>query len=61
MTPEFLQLLIKKFPNDYDLGENIRKFYFFYNERETSMNISEIENEFIKTYIDKDINFQKVG
>jgi hypothetical protein len=61
MTPEFLDLLIRKLPNSYELGETIRKFHFFYNEKETSMNLFEIENEFIKTHFGKDISFQKVG
>jgi hypothetical protein len=61
MTPEFLQLLVKRFPNSYELGETVRKFHFFYNEKETLMNLFEIENEFIKIYIDKGIDFQKVG
>ncbi len=61
MTSEFLELLIKKFPNDYELGNITRMFYFFYKEKEQTMNLFDIEDSFIKTYIGKDISFQKVS
>jgi hypothetical protein len=60
MTPEFLKLLIKKFPNNYELGEIIRRYNFFYKENEVLMNLSDIQDKFIKTYIGNDISFQKV-
>ncbi len=60
MTPEFLKLLIKKFPNNYELGEIVRKYNSFYKENEVLMNLFDIEDKFIKTYISNDINFQKV-
>ena len=47
MTPEFLESLIKKFPNNYELGKIIRKFYFFHKEKEQSINLFRIQDEFI--------------
>lgn len=60
MTPEFLNLLIQQYPNNYQLGEIVRKFYFFYRENELTLGTKEIEQMFIKKYINKEIHFQKV-
>jgi hypothetical protein len=61
MTPELLQLLVSKFPNSYDLGELVRKFYLFHDDNKESHDLLEIEHRFIETYIMKRISFQKVG
>ena len=61
MTPELLQLLVFNFPNGYELGELIRKFYFFHKDHKESYNLLEIEDLFIKTHITKKINFQKIS
>lgn len=59
MTAEFLTLLIQQYPNSYELGEMVRKFYFLYKENELTLEIREIEQMFIEKYIDKGIHFQK--
>lgn len=59
MTTEFLTLLIQRYPNSYELGETVRKFYFFYKENELILGIREIEQMFIERYIGKGIYFQK--
>jgi len=59
MTPEFLELLQRKFPNNYELGEIVRKYYFFYKENEPKMFSYEIEHLFIKTIFNEPISFQK--
>jgi hypothetical protein len=61
MRPEFLALLVSNLPNSYELGETIRKFYFFYKDNSSTMTTEELETTFIKTYIKKEINFQKIG
>lgn len=53
MRPEFLALLVSNLPNSYELGETIRKFYFFYKDNSSTMTIEELETTFIKTYIKK--------
>ena len=37
MTAEFLTLLIQQYPNSYELGEMVRKFYFLYKENELTL------------------------
>ena len=59
MTPEFLTLLIQKYPNSYELGEMIRKFHFLYKDNELTLGTKEIEQMFIEKYIGKEIHFQK--
>jgi hypothetical protein len=58
MTLKLLQLIISRFPNNFELGELIRKFYFFHKENEF-LEIHEIEDRFIKKHINSDISFQK--
>lgn len=53
MTPEFLNLFIQHYPNSYELGEMVRKFYFFYKENELILGTKEIEQTFIKTHLTK--------
>lgn len=52
MTPDFLKLLIQRYPNSYELGEMVRKFHFLYNENQNLMLI-EIERMFIEKYVNK--------
>ena len=33
MRAQFLEKLIKKFPNDYQLGQAVRKYYFLRQEK----------------------------
>lgn len=60
MTSEFLRLLVLKYPNSYELGEVIRKFYFFFKEHKSSMSLIDIENEFSKKYVNTEFHFQKL-
>lgn len=53
MTPNFLNLIIITFPNSYELGETVRKFYYFYKSNIGSMDIESIEKEFTKLYLTK--------
>ena len=49
MTHEFLEHLIKIYPNDQVLGQAIRSFYELKRNRPNS-SIVEVENEFIRGF-----------
>ena len=51
MTPEFLELLIKEYPNNYSLGDAVRRFNWLKTEYPDLTSI-ELENKFM------DDNFQ---
>jgi len=59
MTLEFLKLFVQTYPNNYELGEIIRKFHFLYEKNKLNLNIKEIEQLFIEKYINKVLHFQK--
>lgn len=50
MTSNFLKLIIQRYPNSYELGEAIRKFYFLCEDNKT-LDITEIERLFINKHI----------
>jgi hypothetical protein len=53
MTPDFLKILIQKYPNSYELGEMIKRFHFLYIENENTKMLIEIERMFIDKYVNK--------
>ena len=44
MKEQYLQQLIKKFPNNYELGQAVRKFYHLLNE---GLPVEECEKEIL--------------
>lgn len=46
MTPEFLEILIKEYPNNYTLGDAVRRFNWLKKEW-PDLTLIEIENKFM--------------
>ena len=42
MRKEFLQILIREFPNDFELGQAVRKYNFLISKGNTPMDAEEI-------------------
>lgn len=49
MTPEFLDQLIKLFPNNYELGNAIRSFWHMKRDN-PKKSLVVLENEFLRNF-----------
>ena len=49
MTPEFLDQLIKLYPNNYELGNAVRAFWHMKRDK-PNLNLIELENEFLRNF-----------
>ena len=49
MTPEFLDQLIKLYPNNYSLGDAVRAFWNMKREK-PNLTIVELENYFLQHF-----------
>ena len=52
MTPEFLDQLIKLFPNNYSLGDAVRAFWNMKRDKPNA-SLIEIENEILRNFQSK--------
>ena len=52
MTPEFLDQLIKLFPNNYSLGDAVRAFWNMKRDN-PKRSLVEIENEILRNFQSK--------
>jgi hypothetical protein len=49
MTPEFLDQLIKLFPNNYELGNVIRAFWHMKRDKPNA-SVIDLENEILRNF-----------
>jgi len=49
MTPEFLDQLIKLYPNNYELGNAVRAFWYMKRDK-PNLSLVELENEFLRNF-----------
>lgn len=58
MTTNLLRIIVKKYPNNYELGNVVRTYYDFYEFHKNKYEKSNIDEMFICTVINTEKTFK---